>query len=120
MSLVTTARLSSVPSSRQSRAISELLPVPTGPATPRRRARPGAGWDGRGSGTEEPPFGGAVLLAPLLEQRGGGRGERVQGRQAGHGPHQPLDLGPRRYGPGHVLAGVEGDELERGREHGLD
>src|SRR3954465_12941789 len=113
MSLVTTARLSSAPSSRQSSAIRELLPVPTGPATPRRRARPGAGTVGGRSGTEEPPFGVAVLLAPLLEQRGGAGGQVVPPGEAGDPLHHPLHLRPCGDCPGDALAGVERDQLER-------
>src|SRR3954454_9770421 len=119
MSLVTTARLSSAPSSRQSSAISELLPVPTGPATPRRRGRPGGGTVGGRSGTEEPPFSVAMLLAPLLEQRGGGGGQVVHRGEAGDPLHHPFHLVPRATRPGDAVDGVERDELESRGEHGL-
>src|SRR3954471_99402 len=109
MSFVTTARLSSLPSSRQSSAISELLPVPTGPATPIRRARVGVF-----SGTEQPPLAGSVELAPLLDE-GGAVGRDVVGRAGRRDPgNQGLDRDGRVGRPAHALGGVERFELEGG------
>src|SRR4051812_41730244 len=118
MSLVTTAMLSSVPSSRQSSAIRELLPVPTGPATPIRRAL--LVLLVLVSGTEQPPLARPVTLPPPPD--GGG----AVGSDVGGGPglphrgHGGLD---RRCGvgcPTDAEAGVEGFQLERGGHDGLD
>src|SRR6478609_354088 len=98
MSLVITPRLSSVPSSRQSRAISELLPVPTGPATPSRRDRWTGGW--KCSGTEETPLGSGVQLGPVLDLRCGGRGDLLDGAQVGDPRDHRLDLLAGRDRPG--------------------
>src|SRR3954454_16115762 len=106
MSFVTTARLSSVPSSLQSSAINELLPVPTGPATPIRRAR--VGVVGVWSGTEQPPLAGSMELAPLLDE-GGAVGRDVVGRAGRRDPcDQGLDRDRPVGRPAHALAGIEG------------
>src|SRR4051794_37764801 len=83
MSLVTTASRRLPASSRQMVAMSELLPVPTGPHTPSRNALvDGALVDGAGvgSGTEQPPAGAGVGLRPALDQGGPG-GRDVAGRR---------------------------------------
>src|SRR3954454_832802 len=128
MSLVTTATLSWVPSSRHSSAISELLPVPTGPATPSRRAR--AGGDGRRpsgwsswwcwwSGTEQAPLTRTVSLTPLLDERGAVRRDLVR---TGDGPDtvdHRLHLVGRAGHPADAGAGIERFQLERGADHRL-
>src|SRR3990170_1649136 len=99
MSLVMTPRLSSWPSWAQISAIRELLPVPTGPATPSRSARRGSsppdasapaasGWSWLWSGTIEPPLGCGVGLAPRLDHRCAARRELLDGPQLGDAHHQ--------------------------------
>src|SRR6478609_2728299 len=84
MSLVMTPRLSSAASSRQSSAISEDFPVPTGPATPSRRVcRSGSASVAvlltvvtvGVSGTEQPLARRGVNLGPLLDLRSAERGQ---------------------------------------------
>src|SRR4051794_20842254 len=93
MSLVITPMLSSVPSSRQIMAIRELLPVPTGPATPNRNERPARTGPElvEGSGTEQPPSAGLVELGPVLELRGRVRRDVVRVGEPGHPGHHVLD-----------------------------
>src|SRR6266536_4138048 len=76
MSLVITPSRNSPASSRQTVAISELLPVPTGPATPRRNDRVC-------SGMEQPHSLGGMVLREQIDQRRAVRGNL-------------LDVGERR------------------------
>src|SRR2546421_12302301 len=91
MSLVTTARRSSAPSARHSAATSAVLPDPTGPPIPMRRARvpessagcgstSGCGWVCVLSGRKETHLPGGVDLGGDVGQRCAVRG------QVGRGP----------------------------------
>src|SRR6478609_4040982 len=109
MSLVITPRLSSLASSRQIRAISDDLPVPTGPATPSRRvcrpaSEPIAGASAAGkvmvdkvmkgaeSGTEQPLARDGMDLGPLLDQRRAERGDLLDGGQLRQVDDHTLDV----------------------------
>src|SRR4051812_20675324 len=72
MSLVITPRRSSSASSRQIVAMSELLPVPTGPATPSRKERVSGI-----SGMEQPHSLGHVVLRVDVDEWGGVGGDLV-------------------------------------------
>src|SRR5690606_13563612 len=121
MSLVTTAMDSPPESSRQSVAMSELLPVPTGPATPSRRVRRAApasrsavfSGDAVFSGNEQPPCRVRVRSGPVVDQRSGARGDVAGGGGRGGLPDHLLD--PRGGGQEPVDRGerVAGAELER-------
>src|SRR5690606_39976133 len=99
-SLVTTP-ISSVAARReQSSMISELLPVPTGPQIPRRRARwAGAdewewAWESaRESSTEQPPGGVGVTFGVVLDDRRVAGRDLVGAREGGDVDDQ---LGARR------------------------
>src|SRR4051794_24137225 len=107
MSLVTTPSRSWSPSSRQRSPMSEDLPVPTGPATPSRKARVV-------SGTEEPPEVVGVLVQPGLQLRGGGGWDVVRLGEVGHGVDQRVDSRVGVQEPLGRLDRVERGELEGG------
>src|SRR4051812_41220225 len=105
MSLVITPRRSSSASSRQTIAISELFPVPTGPATPRRNERVV-------SGMEQPHSLDGVLLGELVDQwcaAGGNLLDVGQRRDVGD---EPLDVVVHRGEPGDRVGRVYREELE--------
>src|SRR5437762_1497216 len=97
MSLVTTASRSRPESSRQIVAMSELLPVPTGPHTPSRSALvAGASmW----SGTEQPPGRPGVGLRPPLDLRRAGGRDLVRLGETGDRLGQPVDVGQQLQAP---------------------
>src|SRR3954464_13451546 len=108
MSLVTTPRRRS-PSSRHSAAIRLLLPDPTGPPIPTRRALAGK----------------EALLSLLVDGCGELEGDR---RRRGLVGERPVIVGDRAGGechrrrqrgePARRDGGVERQQLERGRSHG--
>src|SRR5690349_825340 len=110
MSLVMTARRSDEESSRHSRAMRELFPVPTGPQMPSRSAR--SGWVV--SGTEQPPGGGGVVLGPCLDLWCSGSGDVAGRGEWCDRPGELLDGGQRGVRPAGHVVGIEGHQLERG------
>ena len=103
---------------RHSSAISEVLPVPTGPATPSRR-HAGVGWDW--SGTEQPPGrcrrgASAQLLDPAVRGARGCRSGRLEVRDLRDHRRQPRQ---RRRRPSRGDGRVERPQLEGGRRDGL-
>src|SRR5579872_6902422 len=87
MSFVTTPSSSSSPSARQSAATSELLPEPTGPPIPIRRAR---------SGGKEPPLPRRMReRAELERRREAARPEPGIGAGIGCREREAVDLGLR-------------------------
>src|SRR5580765_641175 len=98
MSFVTTARLRSLPSREQISPMSEVLPVPTGPATPRRSARRGSevaesACVAMVSGTEQPPVRAGVVIDPRLDEWCGRARDLPRVNEVGHGVD---DLGTDR------------------------
>src|SRR5690349_23656072 len=108
MSLVTTPSSSSSLSSRQTIAMSEDLPVPTGPATPSRNARVTCGF----SSTEKPPWAGGVGVLPLLQQRRRCGGYAVRLGEVRDGTDDHLDVGTGVQQPLGRLDRVERAQLE--------
>src|SRR6478752_763135 len=132
MSLVITPSRSSSASSWQIKAMIDDLPVPTGPATPRRSDLVTAGSElvmevegkgavsGAGSGTEQPLLGDGVELGPRLDvdgTEGGnvlGRGEYCQSLG------QRFDLIGDLHGPDGGVGRIHRMQLEGCRADGLD
>src|SRR6187551_2144078 len=100
MSLVTTPMRSSSPSERQSAATSELLPEPTGPPMPMRKAR---------SAGKEPPLAGGVGERAQL-QRGCEAG-RQRVRVVRH--RRADELGDERLGLDEPAGGVGGVDRQQ-------
>src|ERR1700749_3231487 len=107
MSLVTTAIWNLPASSRHTIAISELLPVPTGPQTPSLRALVE-------SGTEQPPGGAGMDLRPVLDLGRTGRGDVGCRRQQADLVGQPVHVREKLEAPRHRVCRIEREELERG------
>src|SRR4051794_27948732 len=104
MSFVTTPMRSSSPSERQSAATSELLPEPTGPPMPIRKAR---------SAGKEPPLPGGVGERAQLE--GGREPGRQSARVVGHRTCGEVgDQRRRRDEPARSVGGVDRQQLHGG------
>src|SRR4051812_11615607 len=103
MSFVTTPMRSSSPSERQSAATSELLPEPTGPPIPIRRAR---------SAGKEPRFAGGMSKRAQLQ-----RGRETARQRAGivrhRGGGELCDEPPGLDEPGGGVGGVDRQQLHR-------
>src|SRR6266508_6350135 len=109
MSLVTTPSCREPASSRHSSAIRELLPVPTGPQTPSRRARVGGCW---WSGTEQPPGADSVGLCPGLDLRSAGGRDGVGRGERGDLGGQAVYVGQGVEDPAGDLGGIQRQQLE--------
>src|SRR5687768_12698235 len=113
MSLVMTPSSSSAASSRQTIAISELLPVPTGPATPRRNER----WFW--SGMEQPHSLDGVSLCEHVDQRSAVRRYVGRRRRPADGGDEFLDVRMESQQPTRRFGRIDREQLERGGYHGL-
>src|ERR1700712_574987 len=111
MSFVTTPRRSSVDSARQTVAIRELLPVPTGPATPRRNDRV--------SGMEEThPFD-VVLLGEDVDAGSGVGRDGFGGGQVAYPLGEVLDVRVQAGQPDGGVTGIDREQLQRSGDDGL-
>src|SRR5579871_3225276 len=107
MSFVTTPTRRSAPRRPQRSAISELLPVPTGPPTPTRIARPACS---RSAGKEPPALGGVIERARVDQRRAGTR-QLARHRRDGR---ELLEDGGQRGDPAGGGARVDREQLDGG------
>src|SRR5579875_325276 len=124
MSFVTTARSTSPRRFRQSPATSAVLPLPTGPPMPIRRARPsraGIGWPGEWwswswSGLKQTHLRSDVCFGQQVQGRSGRTGQVTQRarRAGGRARGRDVDVGGEAGEDGGGPHGVEGKQPDRG------